>query len=229
MSSFIADKINDVRKGLLNGYEIDVSNIEVKTYGYDVFGNKVEIPINEFSQYVPRPTKFNTPNMQRKAAMMSSSRQDWQTPLWYYQEICKERNINYYDCDPATSKDNPLGCASFWTIEEDGLTKSWYGPNVFINPPFGWGYYKGKWTYLTGRWIEEAYNRSSTHSEIQRVTMIIPARTSTKAFHKYIWDYDNARARPGVIVNFKPRRLKFGNSKMVAPFDTLIVDFIRDG
>lgn len=204
------------------------------SYGYthDVFGSLISTETNDMVYYVskPRPTKFKTKNMQQKAAMFSSARQDWTTPLDFYQELKAERGIENYDTDPATNKNNPLGCKYFYTIEQDGLMQEWFG-NVFINPPFGWGYYSGKWTYITGLWIKEAWYRCFSdlykNAKIDRITMIIPASVSTKVFHKYCWDYKEARARPGVRVNFYPKRKKFGGSKMVAPFNTMIVDFIK--
>ena len=45
--------------------------------------------------------------------------------------------------------------------------------------------------------------------------MLIPARTDTKAFHEYI--YGKAEIR------FVRGRLRFGNSKMNAPFPSMIV------
>src|SRR5687768_8037948 len=166
------------------------------SYGHthDVFGRLIQKSDQVF-EYKPRPVKFDTPNMQRKAAMMSSARQDWQTPLWLYNKLCQERGlVEGYDTDPATAPENPLGCKTFYTAEDDGLTKDWPG-NVFINPPFGWGYYKGQWTYITGLWIKEAWYRVFSdmfaHQNTKHVTMIIPAAVSTKAYHKYIWDYEN--------------------------------------
>lgn len=47
--------------------------------------------------------------------------------------------------------------------------------------------------------------------------MLIPARTDTKAFHKYI--YGKAEIR------FIKGRLKFGDSKDNAPFPSMIVVF----
>ena len=49
------------------------------------------------------------------------------------------------------------------------------------------------------------------------VVMLLPARTDTKWFHEYI--YNKAEIR------FIKGRLKFGNSKNVAPFPSMIVVF----
>ena len=43
--------------------------------------------------------------------------------------------VDYFDLDPATSKDNPTCATNFYTKEDDGLTKPWTG-NVWVNPPF---------------------------------------------------------------------------------------------
>lgn len=242
--------MSDQNKTLyFNGLGYDVAVKDVKVYGYDVYGNKIEIPNNkvelskDFFKYrsVSRPVKFKTPNMQRKAAMLSSSNQTWQTPMYVYKHLAERNNLVWYDTDPATSKDNPLQCRFYYTEEDDGLTKPWPG-DVFINPPFGWGYYKGRWTYVTGLWIEEAWRRLFDKDRIKElkakfkelktlpcrhITMILPSRTSTKVFHKYIWDYEKQTTRPGIKINFT-RRLKFGTSKMVAPFDTMVIDMERE-
>jgi hypothetical protein len=197
----------------------------------NVFGELVK-PLYRSDKvfYIPikRPTKFNTDNMQRKAAMFSSAKQDWQTPLTFYNKLCQERGLcEGYDTDPATAEDNPLGCKFFYTINDDGLTKPWTG-NVFINPPFGWGYYQGKWTYITGLWIESAWKKIfESKDPITLITMIVPASVSTKVFHKYLWNYKEATARPNVRVNFREGRERFRGSKMVAPFSTMIVDFYK--
>lgn len=81
------------------------------------------------------------------------------------------------------------------------------GSSVFCNPPYG-----GK---STGDWIEKCYNESRKPGTV--VVMLIPARTDTKAFHKYI--YKKAEVR------FIKGRLKFGGSKDAAPFPSMLVIF----
>ena len=55
------------------------------------------------------------------------------------------------------------------------------------------------------------------HKKNTLVVMLIPSRTDTKWFHKYI--YKNAEIR------FIKGRLKFGNSANFAPFPSMIVIF----
>lgn len=189
----------------------------------DVFGNE---KIVDMLKYMPRPTKFKTKAMQKKAAMMSSTSQSWETPLWLYEHIKQLRGISNYYTDPATNEENPLGCKLYYTEEDDGLLCEWKN-TVFINPPFGFGYYRGVWSYITGLWITEAWRRVFEFKEVDLVTMLLPARTSPKVFHSYIWDYERSRVRDNVALNFYPKRIKFSKSPHSAPFDSMIVDFVN--
>lgn len=181
----------------------------------DLYGKEITF------QPFDRICKFKAPNMLKKAAMFQSKDQTWNTPIWLYNQIKKERNIENYDTDPATNESNPLGCKYFYTKKDDGLRMIWYG-NVFINPPFT-AKYHGKTRNLTSLFIEEAWKRTQTdqNTEVSHVTMLIPARTDTIAFHKYIWK------QPNVQVDFIKGRIKFGTSKVGAPFGSMVVDFIR--
>lgn len=55
--------------------------------------------------------------------------------------------------------------------------------------------------------------------EADIVVALLPARTDTKYFHKYI--YQNPRA----TIRFLKGRLKFGDSKNSAPFPSMLVIF----
>lgn len=184
----------------------------------DLFGNTTKV-----KQTTPaRLCKFTDPNMLKKAAMFQSKDQTWCTPLSLYELIKEERGIkdNYYT-DPATNENNPLGCKLFYTEKDDGLVKPWKY-TVFINPPFTQKY-KGKTRNLTSLFIKEAWERTQTEKnpEVKMVTMLIPARTDTVAFHRYIWK------QPNVNVDFIKGRVKFGTSKIGAPFGSMLIDFYR--
>lgn len=81
------------------------------------------------------------------------------------------------------------------------------GYTVFCNPPYG---------REVGKWVEKAYKESK--KENTTVVILIPARTDTKYFHKYI--YHKAKE-----IRFVKGRLKFGNAKNAAPFPSMIVVF----
>lgn len=55
--------------------------------------------------------------------LFSSNSNEWATPLELYKELDAEFHFNL---DPCCSKDNAK-CETFYTIEDDGLTKNWGG------------------------------------------------------------------------------------------------------
>jgi len=80
------------------------------------------------------------------------------------------------------------------------------GYNVFCNPPYG---------KEIEKWVKKSYEESQ--KERTTIVMLIPARTDTAWFHKYI--YNKAEIR------FLKGRLKFSESKNSAPFPSMIVIF----
>lgn len=133
--------------------------------------------------------------------MFSSNTDEWATPQDFFDNVNKEFN---FEVDVCALPDNAK-CKIFFSPEEDGLQQNWGGyTSVWINPPYGRNMVK---------WIEKAYK---THEEFgNTIVMLLPARTDTKAFHKFI--YHKAEIR------FIQGRLKFGNSKNSAPFPSMLV------
>lgn len=76
---------------------------------------------------------------------------------------------------------------------------------VFCNPPYSAG---------IGRWIHKGYAEARKGAT---VVMLIPARTDTSWFHKYVMC-----AR---LVTFIHGRLRFGGSDSNAPFPSMVVEF----
>lgn len=72
---------------------------------------------------------------------MSKSSDERLTPP----EVWKPLNAMFeFTLDPCTSEDNPLAVQMFYTEKDDGLSKSWQGHKVFVNPPYSgmlrWAY-----------------------------------------------------------------------------------------
>jgi site-specific DNA-methyltransferase (adenine-specific) len=134
--------------------------------------------------------------------MFSSETDDWATPQDFFDMLNDEFN---FTLDPCASHTNHK-CDIYFTEKEDGLSKDWAGHTVFCNPPYG---------RKIGDWIAKCYSESL--KDRTKVVMLIPSRTDTKAFHKYI--YKNAEIR------FIEGRLKFGGSKNSAPFPSMVVVF----
>lgn len=137
--------------------------------------------------------------------MFSSKKQDWTTPQYLFNELDKEFN---FTLDPCCYKETTK-CKKFYTIKENGLKQSWGGEVVFVNPPF---------SRELPLWIKKGYEESLKLNTI--VVFLIPARTDTIAFHKYL--YNKAEIR------FIKGRLKFGKSKFSAPFPSMIC-ILRNG
>ena len=145
--------------------------------------------------------------------MFSSKSDEWETP----QDLFNSLNDEFhFTLDPCSTHENHK-CDKYYTQEDDGLSKDWVGETVFCNPPYG---------RSIGKWVEKCYKESLKGST---VVMLIPSRTDTKWFHKYI--YNKAEIR------FLKGRLKFinralpswneqGNYKLSpAPFPSMIVIF----
>lgn len=135
-------------------------------------------------------------------ALLSSKSNEWATPQWLFDELNKEFN---FDLDPCSTHDNAK-CLKHFTLEDDGLSKSWRGHNVFMNPPYG---------RQIGLWVRKAYEESTLGAT---VVCLVPARTDTKWWHEY--------AALGEV-RFLRGRVKFGGSKHGAPFPSAVVIFKR--
>lgn len=112
-------------------------------------------------------------NNNTKDVMFSSNRDDWETPQSLFDKLDKEFN---FTLDPCSSKKNHK-CVKFYTEEDNGLERDWGGEIVFCNPPYS---KKGG----QDLWVEKCYNESLKPNTI--VVALLPARTDTKRFHKFI-------------------------------------------
>ncbi|WP_278974893.1 DNA N-6-adenine-methyltransferase [Alistipes finegoldii] len=136
-------------------------------------------------------------------AMFSSKTDLWATPQDFYEKL----NADFgFTLDPCATPENAK-CAKFYTKEQDGLRQNWGGEIVFCNPPYGREIYD---------WVRKCYEEAQKPKTT--VVMLIPARTDTCYFHKYI--YRKARE-----IRFLKGRLKFGNQANSAPFPSMIVVF----
>lgn len=134
--------------------------------------------------------------------LFSSKTDNWATPPEVFKDLDNEFK---FTLDPCASKENHK-CDKYFTKEENGLLQDWGGQRVYCNPPYG---------RTVGDWVEKAAKES--RKENTTVVMLLPARTDTKWFHKYIY----GRA----TIRFIRGRIKFGGSKNSAPFPSMIVIF----
>ena len=139
-----------------------------------------------------------------QGVMFSSKSNDWATPQDFYNQLDAEFE---FTLDPCASQSSAK-CASFYTADDDGLSKDWEGHTVFMNPPYG---------RKIGNWIQKAYEEGEKSNT--RVVALIPARTDTKYWHNY--------CMKATEIRFVKGRLKFGhgNTKNSAPFPSAVVIF----
>jgi site-specific DNA-methyltransferase (adenine-specific) len=135
----------------------------------------------------------------------SSARDDHETPRSVFDALNAEFR---FTVDACASKSNAL-CARFWTRKENAIRQAWEGERVWCNPPYG--------PKLTAAFIWKAH-QAVTLEGCELVTMLIPSRTDTRAFHDAILE-------PGHEVRFVRGRLRFGGAKNSAPFPSVVVVF----
>lgn len=105
----------------------------------------------------------------------STGKDDWETPKSFFEQLNDEF---HFTLDPCCSHKNAK-CVKHYTVDENGLSKDWGGETVFCNPPYS---LKGK----QDEWIKKCFEESKKPNTT--VVALIPARTDTYRFHKYIWN-----------------------------------------
>jgi site-specific DNA-methyltransferase (adenine-specific) len=131
--------------------------------------------------------------------LMSSNTPEWATPQWLFDIL---DGVYRFTLDPCSTHKNAK-CQRHYTREEDGLSLSWAGENVFMNPPYG--------KEIAG-WVRKCFQESVSGGG--RKVALLPARTDTRWFHDYVY----GRAE----IYFIKGRLKFGDGKGSAPFPSMI-------
>ncbi len=127
-----------------------------------------------------------------------SQRDDWSTPRALFERLQAEFG---FTLDPCAQAHNAQ-CARFYTPEQDGLSRSWRGERVFMNPPYG---------RRIGAWVRKACRAQAL------VVALLPARTDTAWWHEGCMRAHEIRLIRG--------RLRFGDGRGSAPFPSAIVVF----
>lgn len=136
-------------------------------------------------------------------AAYMSNRMDWETPTDLFDELDAEF---HFTLDAASSETNHK-CQKYYTVEDSAFDHEWTGETVFCNPPYG-------------RAIADWVSKCSMESSRERTTvvMLIPARTDTRWFHRYILNHAEIRFLKG--------RLRFETNGVPggpAPFPSMVV------
>jgi phage N-6-adenine-methyltransferase len=133
------------------------------------------------------------------AVHFMSRKDDWGTPRRVFDALNAEFG---FTLDPCATPENAK-CEKFYTKNDDGLSKSWAGETVFMNPPYG---------KEVSAWMEKAYSETSA-----TVVCLVSARTDTKWWHRYCMKADEIR--------FFTRRLEFEGTGNKAPFPSALIIF----
>lgn len=133
--------------------------------------------------------------------IFSKKSDEWETPQAFYDALDAEF---HFTLDPCATDENHK-CEKYITREQNGLNADWSGQRIFCNPPYS----------QVGRWVEKAFYEGQKDNTI--VVMLLPSRTDTKYFHKYIYQRSEIR--------FVKGRLKFSGQKTNAPFPSMVVVF----
>jgi hypothetical protein len=143
----------------------------------------------------PRASKFND-------GMKSSDSPEWYTPGHIIDRVVAV--FETIDLDPCSSAaaQRTVEARHYYTEADDGLAQPWHG-NVYMNPPYG---------DAIVPWIERMIT-AYTSGEINAAIALLPGRTETDWFAPLF-------AYP---ICFVHGRLKFSESKMSAPFPSVIV------
>ena len=100
----------------------------------------------------------------------TTGKEDWLTPPYIL------KALGAFDLDPCSPIDRPWDTArKHYTVMDDGLHKEWEG-RVWLNPPYG---------NQTDRWMKKMAMHGNGIA-------LVFARTETKTFFPWVWEYANA-------------------------------------
>jgi len=133
--------------------------------------------------------------------LLSTGKNDWETPQDFFDKLNEEFHFTLDAC----ANEKNYKCNKYFTENENGLMQNWQGEVVYCNPPYS--------AKEQDAWVKKCYEESR-HAT---VVMLIPARTDTERFHKYILPYGEIRFLKG--------RLTFVGAKDPAPFPSMVVVF----
>lgn len=131
---------------------------------------------------------------------LTSKTPEWYTPRDFFNTLNAEFS---FTLDPCSTHENAVVPKHF-TVEDDGLRQMWGSEVVFMNPPYG---------RTISAWMRKAYESSLAGA---MVCCLVPSRTDVRWWHEY--------ATKGEI-RFIRGRLKFGGSKVSAPFPSALIIF----
>lgn len=131
----------------------------------------------------------------------STARDDWQTPDYLFNYLQARYKLVL---DVAAAYD-AFRCPTFFTIEQDGLSRSWYHPDgqAWCNPPYS----------TCGKWLKHGAEEAKQGNGS---VFLIPARTDTKTWHTNVIDVAQE-------IIYCQGRITFVGASFPAPFPSAII------
>lgn len=134
--------------------------------------------------------------------LFSRESDEWETPWPLFNWLDSSFQFTLDPCATAeTAK-----CSRFYTQTENGLTRSWAGERVFMNPPYS----------NVGKWIEKARAEAEGGATVVCLTA---SRTDTRWFQEQVIGRANE-------IQFLPGRVTFlrpGRTANTAPFPSVVI------
>ena len=123
-------------------------------------------------------------------AMTSTGKDDWATPDWLFQQLDAEF---HFDLDPCCTHETAK-CEKHFTPAENGLVQDWGGHTVFCNPPYS---RRTKTNPGQIAWVQKCAEEAQKPGTV--VVALLPARTDTELFHRYIYGKAEIRFLKGRV------------------------------
>jgi site-specific DNA-methyltransferase (adenine-specific) len=141
----------------------------------------------------------------------ADTRDDWETPPYFFQLLDDEF---HFTLDPCASDQNHK-CPRYYTEQDDGLSKSWAGETVFVNPPFN----------QKEPWLKKCYLESMQPNTT--VVLLVPAAPDSDVWHKYVMGErtDEIRLCMGRVNFIWPVLLEDGKKRNGSKFPLAVVVF----
>lgn len=148
--------------------------------------------------------------MRHATRTTNPAKDEWGTPDDLWQSLHAEFGFTW---DMAASDANAK-LSSRITKEMDALSMvEWPYGVLWINPPYS----------RTGEFVAKAAEQAIPGK--RTIVLLIPASTTNKWFHAYIWDKARHTTRPGVEIRYLDKRVQFVGADSGAPWHSMILVF----
>lgn len=104
---------------------------------------------------------------------------EWATPRWIWEPLSDA--LGGFTLDPASGAEEEPIAKNRFTVDDDGLSRRWYG-DVWLNPPYS--------RDLNPKWAEEAAEQYFENRWVDTLTVLVPAATDTGWFQDHYAEAD---------------------------------------